>query len=132
MNRPESSSSAEQLDSPDREVLHLGSSLECTSPAPTSTGYAGGVPSSTGTWDQYDPLAQVVWDDEPPPQPDTATAAVAPQSETIGDSFNDAINQESFEQISSENQIEQQQQQQQQQQQYDEQYQTPTVDAYAR
>ena len=61
-NRPESSSSAEQLDSPDREVLQLGSSLECASPAPTTIAYTSAT--ATGWGMDYDPT-QVAWDDEP-------------------------------------------------------------------
>lgn len=61
-NRPESSSSAEQLDSPDREVLQLGSSVECTSPAPTSATY--NTASAAAGWSgmDYDPT-QVAWDE---------------------------------------------------------------------
>lgn len=63
-NRPESSSSAEQLDSPDREVLQLGSSVECTSPAPASATY--NTASAAAGWSgmDYDPT-QVAWDEEP-------------------------------------------------------------------
>jgi len=51
----------EQLDSPDREVLQLGSSLECTSPAPGSAA----ISSAAAGWDySYDPT-QVTWDEEP-------------------------------------------------------------------
>lgn len=64
--RPESSSSAEQLDSPDREMLQLGGSMECASPAPTSaTAYASSAAAvatgaATMAWD-YDPSQ--AWDD---------------------------------------------------------------------
>lgn len=58
--RPESSSSAEQLDSPDREVLQMGSSLECASPAPTAAAYGGAY----GAWDS-NPDPTQGWDDEP-------------------------------------------------------------------
>ncbi len=78
--RPESSSSAEQLDSPDREVLQLGSSVECTSPAPSSAAYASAA--SAGGWGamDYDPTAVTGWDEEPPAVAVSAPAAVGAPS----------------------------------------------------
>ncbi|OTF83601.1 SH3 domain containing protein, partial [Euroglyphus maynei] len=77
--RPESSSSIEQLDSPDRELLQMGTSIESTSPAPTSAIYSA---ANQISWGDYDPTQ--AWDNEshsvPPPPPD---------STTVGNGFND-------------------------------------------
>lgn len=59
--RPESSSSIEQLDSPDREVLQMGASVESTSPGPTSMTYTDANQSWANI--NYDPMA--AWNDDP-------------------------------------------------------------------
>ena len=42
-------------------MLQLGSSLECTSPAPGSAALSS---ATAAGWDSYDPT-QAIWDDEP-------------------------------------------------------------------
>lgn len=69
--RPESSSSIEQLDSPDRELLQMGTSIESTSPAPTSAAYSAANQTS---WGDYDPTQ--AWDNEPS-VPTAATTTVS-------------------------------------------------------
>lgn len=114
--RPESSSSIEQLDSPDREVLQMGASIESTSPGPTSVTYTDANQSWANI--NYDPAA--AWDDEPatmaanydenqqqpPPAPVNETTFV---QTTIADVGSEPMEQN----------YEQDQQQQQQTQQYD-------------
>ncbi|XP_075676015.1 F-BAR and double SH3 domains protein 2-like isoform X2 [Dermatophagoides pteronyssinus] len=75
--RPESSSSIEQLDSPDRELLQMGTSIESTSPAPTSAAYSAVNQTS---WGDYDPAQ--AWDNESSVLPTSTNAT------TVGNAYN--------------------------------------------